>query len=94
MADQNAYKRRIEAELKEWRAKMDQIQAQIEKKAADAEIRTEIDQLRNKLKELENKYESLQNKGDEAWKTFKVSLDSAANEFQSGLMKAVDKLKK
>lgn len=94
MISQEAYKRRIEAELKEWRAKINQIQAQAEKNKANDEIRGQINEMKGKLRNLENQFDALKDKGEQAWTTFKISLDNAASEFQSGLMRAVDELKK
>ena len=64
MISQEAYKRRIEAELKEWRAKINQIQAQAEKNKANDEIRGQINEMKDKLKNLENQFDSLKDKGE------------------------------
>ena len=89
-------RQRIKAQLDEWREKLDQIDEQLQKNKNDQNLRTrnDIESLQEKVKELENQFEDLKDKGENAWVTFKVKLDNAAGEFQDGIMKAVNKIKK
>lgn len=89
-------KQRIKAQLDEWREKLDEIDQQLQKNSDEESFKTrnDIENLQKKVEELERQFEELKDKGENAWISFKVRLDSAAGEFQDGIMKAVNKIKK
>ena len=90
-----AYREKLEAQLKEWKAKIEML----EKKAAEAsgETKTElmraIGELRQKNGLVKEKWAELQKESSAAWDTMKEGLEKAASEFKSTLNKVVSRFK-
>jgi len=90
-----AYREKLEAQLKEWKTKIEML----ENKAVDAsgETRTElirvIGELRQKKELVKEKLTGLQKDSSAAWDTMKDGLEKAASEFKSALDKVVSRFK-
>ncbi|MDX1705726.1 hypothetical protein [Pseudidiomarina sp.] len=54
MSDKEAYEKKYEAQIEEWRAELDQLKAKVKKASGEAEVK-----YRNKIDELEDKLEAL-----------------------------------
>lgn len=90
-----AYREKLEEQLKEWKAKIEIL----EKKAAEAtgETKTElmraIGELRLKKEVVKEKWIELQKESSAAWDIMKEGVEKAASEFKSALDKAVSRFK-
>jgi phosphoenolpyruvate-protein kinase (PTS system EI component) len=95
MDKMEAYREKLEAQFKEWKAKIEML----EKRAAEAsgETRTElmraIGELRQKKELVKEKWTELQKEGSAAWDTMKEGLEKAASEFKSALDRVVSRFK-
>jgi phosphoenolpyruvate-protein kinase (PTS system EI component) len=95
MDKMDAYRERLEAQLKDWKVKIEML----EKKASEAtgETKTElmraIGELRQKKGLVKEKWTELQKEGSAAWDTMKDGLEKAASEFKSALDKVVSRFK-
>lgn len=89
------YRKKLEAQLKEWKTKLEML----ENKAAEAtgETRTElmrlVGELRQKKDLVKQKLTELQKEGSAAWDTMKEGVEKAASEFKSALDKVVSRFK-
>jgi len=90
-----AYREKIEAQLKEWKAKIEML----EKKATEAsgetktELKRAIGELRQKKELVKEKLNELQKESSTAWDTMKERLEKATSEFKSALDKVVSRFK-
>ncbi len=95
MDKMEAYREKFEAQLKEWKAKIEML----ENKAAEAsgETRNElmrvIGDLRQKKGLVKEKLTELQKESSAAWDTMKDGVEKAASEFKSALDKVVSRFK-
>jgi len=95
MDKMEAYREKLDEQLKEWKAKIDML----EKKAAEAtgETKTElmrvIGELRQKKDLVKEKWTELQKESSAAWDTMKEGVEKAASEFKSALDKVVSRFK-
>jgi phosphoenolpyruvate-protein kinase (PTS system EI component) len=95
MDKMEVYREKLEAQLKEWKAKIDML----EKRAAEAsgETKTElmraIGELRQKKELVKEKWTELQKEGSAAWDTMKEGLEKAASEFKCALDRVVSRFK-
>lgn len=95
MEEKTAYQDKYEAKLKEWKAKITQLEAKAEGAKADAKIeyQEQIKLLKEKEKAARSKLEEIKKSGSGAWKDLKSGLDTAGDELKSALDKAVSKFK-
>ncbi len=95
MDKMEAYREKLEAQLKEWKAKIEML----ENKAAEAsgETRSElmrvIGDLRQKKGLVKEKLTELQKESSAAWDTMKDGLEKTASEFKNALDKVVSRFK-
>jgi chromosome segregation ATPase len=91
----DVYREKLEAQLKEWKAKIEML----EEKAAKAtgETRTEllgaIGELRQKKEVVKEKWTELQKESGAAWDKMREGLDKAAVELKNALDKVVSRFK-
>jgi hypothetical protein len=95
MEEKSAYQDKYEAKLKEWKAKIIQLEARAEQAKADAKIeyQDQIKILRGKEKAARSKLEEIKKSGSGAWKDLRAGLDKAGDELKSALDKAASKFK-
>jgi phosphoenolpyruvate-protein kinase (PTS system EI component) len=95
MDKMEAYREMLDAQLKEWKAKIEML----EKKAAEAsgetkaELMRAIGELSQKKELVKEKWTELQKESSAAWDTMKEGLEKAAAEFKSALDKVVSRFK-
>ena len=79
MSMQEAYQKKMKAQLDVWSAEIDKLKAQATKMEADAEVKAhrEIDDLRAKRDAAEEKLARLERAGDDAWEDVKAGVESA-----------------
>ena len=95
MDKMEAYREKLDEQLKEWKAKI----KMLEKKATEAtgETKTElmraIGELRQKKEVVKGKWIELQKESSAAWDTLKEGVEKAASEFKSALDKVISRFK-
>ena len=95
METKDEYKARIDAQLKEWSAKIAEMKAKADVAEANikAEYQKQVELLRIKKAETQAKLEELKKTGDDAWETIKAGLDHAAHDLKTAINNAVSKFK-
>ena len=91
MTTQEEYKKKAEAQLKEWKAKIEELRARSEKFGADArgEYAEQIETLRKRREELRDRLRDMREGSDDAWKAFKTGMEKGMHEFTTGLNQAM-----
>jgi len=89
------YQEKLEAQLKEWSRKIDQLKSAAEKLAADAQVtyHRQIDALRGKQEAAQKKLQELKATGEGAWEFLKVGIDRAWDELKQGVEGALSRFK-
>jgi hypothetical protein len=90
-----AYQEKFEAQLREWKAKIEVLEAKAAKATAEAKIELikEVEDLRRKKIALQAKFDELQHAGGEAWDTLKGGVEKAASELKSALERAISRFR-
>ena len=95
MDKMDLYREKLEAQLKEWKAKIEVL----EEKAARAtgetriEMQRAISELSQKKEVVKEKFNALQKEGGAAWDTLKDGVEKAAGELKSTIDKFVSRFK-
>jgi len=91
MESKKTYQEKMEAQLREWSAKIDLLKAKAEKAKADAKITylKQIEELRSKQESVKQKIHEFKESGDEAWEDFKEGVEEAAADLKKALKRAV-----
>jgi len=95
MKNKEAYRQKLEAQMREWSAKIDVMKAKADQAEADAKIeyQNRIEDLRQKKEALQAKLSELQNASDAAWKDIKAGTERAAADLKDALQSALSKFK-
>jgi uncharacterized coiled-coil DUF342 family protein len=90
-----AYEKKVEAQMAEWKSEIDKMKAKADKADADAKIAyyKEIDALRSKQKAAQEKLEELKAAGGDAWKDLKSGIDLALDSMAESLKSAASRFK-
>jgi len=82
MGMKEAYQEKIEAQLREWTAKINELKAKAEGAKADAkiEMHKRIGALRVKQEETQAKFQALKQAGTEKWEQLRTGLDKAMDD--------------
>lgn len=95
MEKMEEYRQKLEAQLKEWKAKIELLEDKAAK--ATGETRTElvraIDELRQKKGVVRDKLNELQKESGVVWEQMKERVDKAASELKSALDKVLSRFK-
>lgn len=83
-------------ELKEWSAKIDELEAKVSTAKADAKIGYEnrIRELKEKQETATQKLQEIRESSGEAWEAMKAGVETAWKDFTDALSVARDKFKK
>lgn len=95
MENKEAYREKLEAQMREWSAKIDLLKAKADQTEAEAKIeyKNRIEDLRQRKEALQAKLKELQNASDAAWKEIKAGAESAAADLKDALQSALSKFK-
>jgi len=95
METKTAYQEKMEAQLKEWSAKIGELAAKAEKAQADAKIeyQQQLEGLRAKQQEVEENLKKLRQAGEEAWEDWKTGVQKAWDDLQGAWESAVARFK-
>ena len=80
---------KLESQLKQWGARLDEFVAKTDKAGTTARIdnRKRIDDLRAKYQAAESKLDEVRTAGSEKWETLKTGVESAWNELEVAFRK-------
>ncbi|MDZ7754116.1 MAG: coiled coil domain-containing protein [Gammaproteobacteria bacterium] len=95
MESKKAYQERMEAELREWQARIDVLKAKADKAQADQklEYQEEIESVRAKQQQVRERMKELQDAGADAWQEVKAGLDAAWEDMRSAADRALERFK-
>ena len=91
--DREAYRQKMEAQIKEWKAKIDELEARAGKITAEArgEFHRLMERLRAYQTELPGKLSEMKNASGEAWESLKSGVEKAAADLGDALKEARSK---
>ncbi|HEX5336993.1 MAG TPA: hypothetical protein VFW53_00995 [Gallionella sp.] len=91
----DAYRQKMETQLKEWRAQIDLLEAKIENSGADMRVKRaqELHELRKKWNAASEKMHELEKSSGEAWEQVKETADKIWEDLKAGVASAHDKFK-
>ena len=95
MSMKEAYEKKMEAQVKEWSAKIDVLKAKAEKVSADQKVRyhEQLESLKGKQRKLEEKLDKLRSSSESAWEEIKGGVEHAWEDLKNSVEKAGKKLK-
>ncbi len=95
MATKEAYQKKLEVQLKEWDAQLDQLMAKAEKAKTDtrSKVKGELDSLKTKRVAVQKKLDELRNRGEDALKDLKGGVDKAWGDISDALGKVAARFK-
>ena len=95
MASRQAYVQKLNAQLKEWDAKLDQLSAKAQKATADARINyeNELEGLKARRGVAQKKLEELGQRGENAWEDMKDGIERVWDEMGKAVEKVAARFK-
>lgn len=95
MDSKEEYLKRLEAQFREWKYKIDTLEnkAAMASSEAKSELLREIDVLRRKKSVVKEKWEELLKSGGEVWETTKEGVEKAASDLKHALDKVISRFK-
>lgn len=86
----HAYRQKIDAQMKETKAKMMMLESEAEKSSADMQIAYQLKagELKTRFKEIEKKLNQLADSSEDAWDEIRVGIDKSMNELRMALANA------
>lgn len=95
METKDAYKHKLDAQLKEWNAQIDLLAAKAESAGADVKLKyaQELDVLRDKQHQAAEKMKELDVASGEAWDEIKNAADNLWDDLKTGVANTVAKFK-
>ncbi len=90
-----AYQEKIEGQLKEWGARIDELMAKAETSRAELKVKYEkqIEDLRNKRETLQKKLLEMKESGEEAWEGLKSGIEKGLDELKDTFDQTISKFK-
>ena len=95
MSTKEAYEKKLQAQLDEWRLEIDKLKAKADKAEADAQLKyyKQIEDLRSRREEVKGKLDKLKASSGDAWKDLKGGIDSAWDALNDALKSARSRFK-
>lgn len=95
MSLKDAYIDKMEAQLREWGAKIDELKAKTDKAEAGAKIECmkQLDSLKAKRDAAQTKLGEIRAAGEEAWESLKTGVEGAWSELKAAIDGAASKFK-
>ena len=93
MEKQQAYRDNMNAQLREWQAKIDALKAKVEKANTEQKIKyyEEIESLYTKQEQVHEKLDELRNAGEDAWEDVKSGVETAWKDLRLSVERAAQK---
>ncbi|EEG09607.1 sll1863 family stress response protein [Pseudogulbenkiania ferrooxidans] len=95
MATKEAYRKKLEAQLKEWDAKLAVLSAKAKKATADARINyeNELESLKSKRAAAYNMLEEMGERGENTWEDMKDGVEKVWDEMSKAIEKVAARFK-
>lgn len=95
METKDAYRQKLDAQLKEWSAQISLLAAKAENASADVKLKyaLELDEIKAKQREVVQKMKELELSSGEAWEKLKVTADKVLDDLKTGISQAMSKFK-
>lgn len=95
MGNKEAYREKLEAQMREWTAKIDLLKARADQVEAEAKIEysNRIEDIRQRKAALQEKLKELRNASDAAWNDIREGTEKAAADLRDALQSALSKFK-
>ena len=95
MDKKEEYREKLEAQLKEWKAKIDTLETRGTKFTAETknDLMREIEELRRKKGIVKDKWNELQKSGGDSWDTMKEGVEKVAADFKSAMERVLSRFK-
>lgn len=95
MDKKEVFREKIEAQLKEWKAKIEMLEDKAAKATGEtkAELTRAIEEVRRKKVDAKEKLNELQKVSGETWESMKEGVEKAVAEFKSALDRVISRFK-
>jgi chromosome segregation ATPase len=95
MSMKEAYEKKLQGHLSEWRADIDKLKAKAEQSEGDAQIAyyKELEDLRTQQEKARDKLDDLRDAGENAWEDMKAGLDKSWDDLGDAMNKALARFK-
>src|SRR6185369_9650312 len=95
MSQQETYQEKLEAQLKEWGAQIEELKTKAEQATAELsqKYREQIEELWPKQEEIQKRLHDLKDTSEAAWQEFQGGLERAWQELRAAIEKASAKFK-
>jgi len=95
MDTKEAYQKKLEAKLDEWKAEIDKLKARAKGASADtrAQYSEQIEKLQSKREEGKQKLDELRRAGSESWGDLKSGIEKAWKEIEGAFQSAKSRFK-
>lgn len=95
MDRKEAYREKLDAQLKEWKTRIDQLEGRVATLSAEAkaELVREIHELRARKMVVQEKWNELQKTGGEAWDAMREGVEKAAADLKESLERVISRFK-
>lgn len=93
MSMKDAYEKKLQAQLSEWRAEIERLKAKAQHAEGDAELAyyKELEELRSRQDAARDRLDELREAGDDAWEDLKAGLDKAWDDLGEAVRKAMSR---
>ena len=95
MDKMEAYREKLQAQLKEWKAKIELLEEKAARSTGEtkAEMLRSIEELRQKKEVVKEKWNALQKEGGVVWDKMIEGVDAAVSELKSALDRIISRFK-
>jgi uncharacterized coiled-coil DUF342 family protein len=95
MEKREEYKKKLEAQLAEWTARLEELRSRSEQMGTEAraEMDRRIRELRSRRGEVQEKLDALRDGGEEAWGHLRSGLEKAMEDLKSGFSEALSSIR-
>jgi uncharacterized protein YlxW (UPF0749 family) len=95
MGMKEAYQKKLQAQLDEWNAEIEQLKAKADKAEAESQLEyyKKIEELRTLQDDARTRLSELEQAGDEAWQDLKAGLDNAWDSLSNAMRSAKERFK-
>lgn len=93
--DRELYREKFEAQLREWKGKIDQLEGRLASLSSEAkeELKGNIEDLRRQKGVIREKWNELQKSGGEAWDRLSEGLEKASAELKEALERVLSRFR-